>query len=104
MPPEPTPGLGEIAYDLTLQRSHATLPRTTTISQLFTWLKATTSIYFAQLWLDNNAELDFLSYRVLTLLEVNQARAHSKKSCVLNVQWHSLLVVMVMSSGLVRHI
>ena len=69
MPPEPTPGLGEIAYDLTLQRSHATLPRTTTISQLFTWLKATTSIYFAQLWLDNNAELDFLSYTVLTLLE-----------------------------------
>ena len=35
MPPEPTPGLGEIAYDLTLQRSRATLPRTTTISQLF---------------------------------------------------------------------
>ena len=69
MPPEPTPGLGEIAYDLTLQRSHATLPRTTTISQLFTWLKAMTSIYFAQLWLDNNAELDFLSYTVLTLLE-----------------------------------
>ena len=69
MPPEPTPGLGKIAYDLTLQRSHATLPRTTTISQLFTWLKATTSIYFAQLWLDNNAELDFLSYTVLTLLE-----------------------------------
>ena len=64
MPPEPTPGLGEIAYDLTLQRSDATLPRTTTISQLFTWLKAMTSIYFAQLWLDNNAELDFLSYRV----------------------------------------
>ena len=64
MPPEPTPGLGEIAYDLTLQRSRATLPLTTTISQLFTWLKATISIYFAQLWLDNNAELDFLSYRV----------------------------------------